>query len=104
MASLRKKQLVILVLVCIVFASGCGHSLLQEDGQDRHAAKVTIGGEKGFLLSLFGGSSNTRAVNPETEEILQGSEYPTVREAEVQKALIRKKGDLGERAAAALRR
>jgi len=83
----RRKVILAAVSVCIVgLMSGCSHSLIQEDGIDRHVAKLAINKEDGFLISLFGGSTNTRVVTNEAEETLQLS--PTIREAELYRKMI----------------
>ena len=101
---LKKNILVLLIaVVCVVFVTGCGgHSLIQEDGEGRSLLKLNIGGENGATLSIGEGPTSTRLVTEETEKTLQASKKPSIREAEVQKALIR--NNLGREVVAALNR
>lgn len=96
MCIIRRRKTLLIVLVCCVissiFVSGC--SFIQEDGEGRHLLKAKA------EISILGGPTNTRLVTPETEEILQASKKPSIRQAEVQKALIEK--GLGDKVADAL--
>jgi hypothetical protein len=81
--------MIIMLTVCIALSliGGCSHSLIQEDGQDRHLAKVQLN-KDGFLLSLFGGTTSTRVTTKETEEKITNSKKPTAIHAGILEKLI----------------
>lgn len=69
------------LMVCVLL-SGC--SLIQEDGADRHLLRAKLD------VSVLGGPTNTRLVTNATETTLQNSQKPSIRETEIEKAMINK--------------